>query len=207
MDRKIFRNKVMPLFTLTIILTFVSSLIGFQYINILSNIFVFIILAIASIVVLIIMLVWQRENLPLLLLFNLLEGFTVTPLMYLANITNPIIIPEAFGITSIVFLIFSFIGWITKRDLSSLGGILLVLLVIGLIFTFAQFFIKSLVFNLAVDIGVVLLFVAIIVYDMNKILRSYSNRDYIPATISLYLDFINIFVRIVSILIRLKRRR
>jgi FtsH-binding integral membrane protein len=126
--------------------------------------------------------------------------------MYIANIADPMIIPEAFGITSLVFLLFSFYGWVTKRDFSSLGGILFVLLIVALILTIFQFFIKSLVFNLVVDIGVVLLFLVFIVYDMRNILTSYSNKDYIPATISLYLDFFNIFVRIVSILLRLRRR-
>lgn len=89
MDRKIFRTKVIPLFTVSIILTFVSSFIGFQYINIISNIVIFVILAIATMVIFIIILIWQQENLFLLFFFNLLGGLTLTPLIYLANITDP----------------------------------------------------------------------------------------------------------------------
>jgi FtsH-binding integral membrane protein len=207
MDRQVFRKKVMPLFTLSLVVTFISSFLGFQFIDFLSNIIVFIILAIAAIAVMTVIFVWQRESIFLLLVFNLLEGFILTPLVYIANIIDPVIVPEAFGITSIVFFVFSFVGWIIKRDLSSLAKILFALLIVALVLTIAQYFIQSFVFNMAVDIGVVLLFVVFIVYDTRVILTSYSNSDYVAATISLYLDFLNIFVRIVSILIRLRRRK
>ncbi len=206
MDVKIFREKVLPLFTLSIIITFVTSFFGFLFVNILSNIFVFILLAIASIGILILILKKEQENIALLFLFNVLEGFTLTPLLYLANITDAMIVPEAFGITSVVFISFSFYGWVTKKDVISWRGILFTLLIVALALTIAQLFIRNLIFNLAVDALVALLFVAYIVYDTKNILENYPNRRYIPAAIALYLDFINIFVRLVHILIRLKRK-
>ncbi|MFH8086422.1 MAG: Bax inhibitor-1 family protein [Candidatus Aenigmatarchaeota archaeon] len=206
MKKKTFQTKVMPIFTLTVLLTFLSSFIGLQYVEILSNIFIFILMVIASLIVLI-FLKRQRNNILLLLLFNFLEGLILVPLIYMANLTDPKIIPEAFGVTTLTFIIFFSIGWFVKKDLSSLGGILLALLILTLVLTFLQRFITSTFFNLAIDAGIAVLFMVMVVYDINMILNSYSDKDYISAVVSLYLDFFNIFVRIVLILIRLRRKR
>ncbi|HVP16762.1 MAG TPA: hypothetical protein VMT42_05290 [candidate division Zixibacteria bacterium] len=49
-------------------------------------------------------------NLPLLMIFNVLEGFTWTSLLFVANVIDASI-PEAFGLTVLIFAIFSLISW------------------------------------------------------------------------------------------------
>ncbi len=205
MDRRIYQSKVIPIFTLSLIITFAASFVGFLFVNLLANFIVFIVIAAASFVVLIILVTWQRRNLPLLLVFNWLEGFLLTPLMVVANLTDPLIIPEAFGITSAAFIAISLYGWRVKKDVSSWTGILFGLLIVAVVLTILQFFIQSNIFGIIVDAGIALLFMFLIFYDTEKILQKYSNNDVIPAVVALYLDFINLFIRIISLLIRTRR--
>ena len=197
-----FNEKVIPLFTLSLIFTFMTSFFGLLFIEFFINIFVLIGLVIIGIIVLIPLITIWKESIVLLFIFNLIEGFILTPLIYIANVVDPWIIPEALGITSLIFIVFSFYGWITKRDFTSWGSVLFCFLIVAFVFTILQFFIRDSIFNLLVDAGVIILFVFFIIYDMSSILREYRNNEYIPATVSLYLDFLNIFVRVVAILIR-----
>jgi modulator of FtsH protease len=205
MDRKIYQSKVIPIFTLSLIITFIASFIGFLFVDLLADLIVFIAIAAASFVVLIILITWQRRNLPLLFVFNWLEGFLLTPLMVVANLTDPLIIPEAFGITSAAFVAISLYGWRAKKDVSSWTGILFGLLIVAVVLTILQFFIQSNAFGMIVDAGIALLFMFLIFYDTEKILQKYSNKDVVPAVVALYLDFINLFIRIISLLLRTRR--
>lgn len=204
MEEEVFGKKVLPLFTLSIVVTFVSSFIGLLFLPIFSNIIAIIVLAIVGIVCLVVLLF--RPSIPLLLVFNAIEGLVLTSLVYDANIVDPLIIPEAFGITALTFTAFSLISYKSSYNFASWGKALFVLLIAGVIISLLQFFIQSSIVNIAIDFGMVLLFVGFTLYDVKNILENYSDDQYINASVALYLDFINIFVRIVDILMRLRER-
>ena len=203
MQEETFKKKVLPLFTLSIVLTFISSFIGLQMPAIFMNFAVFIGLAIASIAAVVILVI--KPNLPLLVIFNVIEGFLLTGLMYIANSVDVMIIPEAFGITSVIFVAFSIFSYKTKYSFLSWGTGLFILLIVAIVLTIMQIFIQSPIFNTMVDLGVIVLFIGFILYDVQKIMQKYPDNEYINASVALYLDFLNIFVRVVSILIRRKK--
>ncbi|MGC9310175.1 MAG: Bax inhibitor-1/YccA family protein, partial [Candidatus Aenigmatarchaeota archaeon] len=147
-----------------------------------------------------------KRSLPLLYLFTFIMGAIISPILGVAIVVGPELILEAFAITSIVFIALTAYGLTTKRDFSFLGGILFTLLLIVIIISVTSIFIALPINALWLDVFVALLFAGFVLYDMSNIRRRYSNDDYIPAVVSLYIDFINLFVRILSILIRLKQR-
>jgi len=210
MDQKVFKKKVIPIFTLSIIVSAIGAFIGLLFAEVFTNWLVMIGLFIVEIA-LIVLLYTKFKSLPLLLLFNLIAGITLTPILVTAVSVNPILIPEALAITSIVFIALSAYAYFSKKDFTFLGGILFVLLIVGIVASlgiFAASYFTAIDLSLAniiLSAFFTLLFSAWVLYDMSSILRQYSNNDYIPAVVSLYIDFINLFVNILFLLIGFNR--
>ena len=206
MRETVFAHKVLPLYTLSIIVTFVGSLIGILFLlPELSDAIMFTVLAILAVICVIIL--GFRPSLPLLLIFNMLEGLILSSLLFVAGATDASIIPEAFGLTALIFVIFSLISWKSKYNFLSWGKALFILLIVALVVTVVEIFIQSSGINIAVDLGIIVLFIGFVLYDTQNILKRYSDDEYINACVSLYLDFINIFVRLIGILLGRRRER
>jgi modulator of FtsH protease len=87
----------------------------------------------------------------------------------------------------------------TKRDFSYLGGALTMGLFVLIGASLLNLFLGSSVFSLAISSVAVLLFGAYILYDTSRLLHS-NEDDAVGGAISLYLDFINLFLAILRIL-------
>lgn len=87
----------------------------------------------------------------------------------------------------------------SKRDFSYMGGFLsgalLVLIGAGIV----QFFFHNPIFNMVVDVFGVLLFLGYILFDVSRVVTG-GERNYVFAAISIYLDILNLFLRILSLL-------
>ena len=108
--------------------------------------------------------------------------------------------------TSLLFGGLALYGYTTKRDISKAGPILMVALVVGLIFSLINLFIGSSMIDIALDWIMLAVFAGLTIYDMNKIksmeqvVEYETEKLYIYGAMQLYLDFINMFIRILSIL-------
>ena len=96
-------------------------------------------------------------------------------------------------------------GYKTERDISSWHNILFAVLIVGIILSIINIFIGNSMLDIILDWVILLVFFGITVYDMNKI-KSLQYEEginqeklYIYGAMQLYLDFINIFLRILSI--------
>ena len=92
------------------------------------------------------------------------------------------------------------------KDLSAFGsylfGALVVLLVFGIIFIFVP---VSNTIMLVLACLTVLVFALYTIYDFNQIKHNYVGENQAVAmALNLYLDFVNIFLRILEIIWRLK---
>ena len=137
----------------------------------------------------------------LFLFYSFLTGLTVSAIFVLYPISSIIYV---FLITSILFLIFGLIGYFTKIDLSKLGTILFMGLVGIILCSIINIFIKSESFDLVTTIIAVIIFLGYIAFDINKIKRNYINFEdsdklAIYGALELYLDFINLFLRLLSL--------
>lgn len=107
--------------------------------------------------------------------------------------------------TVVMFAGLSIVGRTTKRDLSVLGKFLFVAL-IGLILAMVlNFFMHSSGLDYLLSIVGVLIFSGLIVYDNNALKIMYNNgfinesNLIVFGALSLYLDFINLFIRLLSL--------
>ena len=119
-------------------------------------------------------------------------------------------IASVFFITAGTFAVMAFIGYTTKTDLTSLGKILM-MAIIGLIIASLVnvFLVKSSGFDLIISYVGVLIFVGLTAYDSQKIKQMLqmatdtgeaSQKLALVGALSLYLDFINLFIYLLRIL-------
>jgi len=107
---------------------------------------------------------------------------------------------QALVITTLIFGGLTMYTLQSKRDFSGMGpwlmGGLMTLIGVG----FVGFFIPySNTMELVMAAGGSLLFSGFIIFDTQMILRRYSTDEYIAASVSLYLDVINLFLEILRL--------
>ena len=134
------------------------------------------------------------------ILYSFLTGLTFSSVFVVYQITS---ILYVFLVSALLFGIFAVIGATTKIDLSKLGTILLMLLVGIIICTIINLFIGSQGFNLVLCIIGLVVFMIYVAYDMQKIkqLENIYEGDKLAiiGALELYLDFINIFLRLLQL--------
>ncbi len=132
-------------------------------------------------------------------LYTFLTGLTFASIFYIFDLTSVI---SVFLVTAVLFTIFAIIGMKTNKDLTSLGNILFVTLISIIILSIINIFIGNSVFDLLISILAVIVFVLYTMYDIKKLdLIQNINEDVAPlyGAFELYLDFINIFINLLSI--------
>lgn len=117
----------------------------------------------------------------------------------------------AFLTTALLFGGLALYGYITKKDITKLNTIFTVALIVGLIVSIINLFVGNSMLSIILDWAMLLVFCGLTIYDMNRIkyMQNYVNCDsekiYIYCAMDLYLDFINIFIRLLSIMGRSNR--
>ncbi len=201
-ERMAFLRKVYGLLSLSVFMAAAASWMTLNNETFLqtvaANYIIFIILQFAVIF----FAFWARkkENLGIIALFSftILTGITTAPvlLMYTgATITN------AAFLTGITFAGLSFYTIRSKKDFSFMGGMLttgLIILIVGGLLN--AFLFKSTGFSFLYSAAGVFLFSGFIIYDTFNILNRYPTDEYISATLSLYLDILNLFLMLLHLL-------
>jgi len=176
--------------------------------NMLFNVFgsYYLVLAIAEIVVVIWLSARIRKMKPmtakiLFCLYSFLTGLTFSSIFVVYEISSIIYV---FGITAILFLIFALIGYFTKIDLTKIGVYLFMALLGVIICSIINIFVGSETFDLGITIVCLIVFIIYIAYDMQIIKRNLylipeEDNLAIYGALQLYLDFINIFLRLLQL--------
>lgn len=149
----------------------------------------------------------QQVRALLLSLFSLTTGVTLVPLLHMAIAVGGVqILINALGITGITFFALSYYALKSEKDFSFLGGFLFAG-VIGLVAAgIIGMFFHSPLFVTGYSVVGVLLFSGFVLYDMSNIKRRYGDDQYVDAALALYLDFLNLFVLILQLLINFSGR-
>lgn len=112
-------------------------------------------------------------------------------------------IVSAFMGGAVLFGIMSFYGYFTKRDLDSLGKWLFVGLIAIIIASIINIFVGSSVGQMVISAIAILIFVGLTAYDTQKIREAVSSNSddstEITGALTLYLDFINLFLSLLSL--------
>ena len=141
----------------------------------------------------------------LFFLYSAANGLLLSVIMFMYS-TSAII--YVLLVTMIIFIVMTLYGLKTKEDLSSYGsffrGALIALVIVSII----NIFLKVSVIAWGLSVFAIVLFTALIAYDVNRITRilessNFSEEDYnrfaIIGALNLYLDFINLFLNLLRI--------
>ncbi len=120
-------------------------------------------------------------------------------------------ITSTFFICAATFIVCSIFGMTTKRDLTSLGGFMFMGLIGIIIASAVNFFIRSTGMSMIISYVGVLVFVGLTAYDTQKIKNmaisqpsgldaGVVRKGAILGALSLYLDFINLFLMLLRIM-------
>ena len=139
-------------------------------------------------------------------IYSALSGLTIAPLV---SMYTPESVFQVFLITSAMFAALSFWGFTTKKDLSAWGKFLF-MAVIGLIVAMLiNMFVASSTMSLVISLVAVVVFAGLTAYDTQKLKDMYHsmhndeetlNKVAIMGAVSLYLDFINLFIHLLRLL-------
>lgn len=142
----------------------------------------------------------------LFVLYSVINGATLSVIFLVYTMES---IASVFFITAGTFGVMAFIGYTTKKDLTSLGKMLFMALIGLIIATLVNvFFIQSSGFSLIVSYVGVLIFVGLTVYDSQKIKQMLlqapdagesAQKLALLGALTLYLDFINLFIYLLRI--------
>jgi len=129
-----------------------------------------------------------------------LNGFTMSVIFMNVNIAK---VSAVFLITSAMFFCSAMVGMTTKRDLSTFGRFLMMMLFGLILLTFTQFIFGLSGLSFGVTMLGIFIFCGLTAYDMQKIKRFHAECFYLNAedvskfviisALDLYLDFINLF--------------
>lgn len=140
-------------------------------------------------------------NFYLLGAFTLLNSFTIG---ILVSLFEMMLVAQAFFLTAVVVVGLTIYTFQTKRDFEWLGGTLYSFLTIAMFAGFIQIFLRSNFIDTVLTVSGACIFSAYIIYDTQQIMKHLSAEEYIIGVINLYMDIINLFVKILKILSMLK---
>lgn len=133
----------------------------------------------------------------------MINGLSLSVIFAVFEISS---IAYAFLATAGLFGVLALYGYKTKKDISNWRSVLYATLIIGVIVSLINLFLGNEMIDIILNWVILFVFFGLTVYDMNKIKQLQDEPDldqnklHIYGAMELYLDFINIFIRILSII-------
>ncbi len=135
-------------------------------------------------------------------LFTGFIGYTIGPFLdaFINTYANgKALIATALGGTGIIFFGLSGYVLVTRKDFNFIGGFLFIGLIVAMVAMLVNFFAHIPALQLAISAALVFIFSGLILYDTSRIINN-GERNYIMATIALYLDIVNLFQNLLVLL-------
>ena len=135
------------------------------------------------------------------ILYSFITGITFSMIFIVYEME---VIIAVFGVTSVLFFLLALYGYHTKKDVTKLGPMLFIALIGSIVVSILNIFVfRSDTFETVLSVIIIIVFLGFIVYDMKKIkdwVREMGEeKGAIFGAFQLYLDFINIFIRLLSL--------
>jgi FtsH-binding integral membrane protein len=141
------------------------------------------------------------------LIYAVVNGITLSTIFLAYNITT---IYTVFLIASIMFIAAGFVGISVKKDLSAFGHFMIMALIGLILVSIINIFLRAAALDTAISFIGVMVFSGLTAYDMQKIkgihynayrINSEDTGKYaIIGALTLYLDFINLFLYLLRLL-------
>lgn len=144
----------------------------------------------------------SSKGLVAVFIFAGLMGGALGPIISLymqAYANGSAIVAQALGGTAFIFLSLSGYALTTGKNFNFLSGFLFTGMMVAMVAIIANIFLQIPAFSLAISAAVILIMSGLILFDTSRIING-GERNYIMATVSLYLSIFNIFIHLLSLL-------
>lgn len=133
--------------------------------------------------------------------FAALMGLSFATIFVVYNMGS---IVSAFMAAAVLFIVMSGYGYFTKKNLDSVGQYLFVGLIAVVIASIINIFIGSTAFQMVISAIAVIVFLGLTAYDTQKIreivtVGADTGREEVWGALTLYLDFINLFLSLLQL--------
>jgi FtsH-binding integral membrane protein len=139
-------------------------------------------------------------NIGFVLLFTVVSGVYISPILYYYGRTQPGLITQAATLTIGAFGILTAYAFISRRDFSAWGSFFMV----GLWVLIGTMLLNLYFRNPAMDLWLagitVLVFSGLLVFDTWRIRNRYGPDEYVAAAVQIYLDLLNLFLGLLRVL-------
>lgn len=137
----------------------------------------------------------------LLLLFTFFMGVMLSRLLgFVLGMSNGTqLVMFAFGGTAVVFGTMATLASTVKRDLSGMAKFMFIGVVILLVASLANIFLKLPALMLTISVVAIVIFSAFMLIDLQRVVNG-GETNYVSATLAIYLDVYNVFANLLAIL-------
>ena len=141
------------------------------------------------------------KGVPVLLAFTFFMGIMLSRMiaMVLGFKNGSDLVMTAFAGTAGVFFVMASLSTVIKRDLSSMGKWLFVGAMVLMVGSIINVFVGSSAGMMAISMLAIGIFSAYMLYDIKQIIDG-GETNYISATLSLYMDIMNVFQSLLALL-------
>lgn len=133
--------------------------------------------------------------------YAMINGMSLSTIFYIYDLNS---IVYVFLATAALFGGLAFYGYKTNADLSNWRTVLYATLLVGIIFSLINLFVGNTMLDIILSWVMLFVFFGLTIYDMNKLKQlqyegAFEDKLHIYMAMELYLDFINIFLRILRL--------
>ena len=139
-------------------------------------------------------------NIGLVFLFTFVEGIFISPFIYLLGQTQPGVVGQAALLTGVTFGALTLYAFVSRKDFSAWGGFFTIGLVVLIATSLLNMFFQNPTASLWIAGATVFVFGGLLIFDTWRLRNVYGPDDYVQAAVAIYLDLLNMFLAIVSLL-------
>ena len=139
-------------------------------------------------------------NIGMTLLFTLIEGVFISPLVFVMEQSQPGVAGQAAVLTLSTFAVLTAYAFISRRDFSAWGSFFVVGLWVLIGTSLLNVFFQNQTASLWIAGATVLVFSGMLVYDTWRLRNRFGPDDYVVAAVQIYLDLLNLFMAILRLL-------
>jgi len=139
-------------------------------------------------------------NIGLTLVFTLIEGVWISPLVYVMEQQQPGVASQAALLTLSTFGVLTAYAFVSRRDFSAWGSFFVVGLWVLIGTSLLNLFFQNQTASLWIAGATVLVFSGMLVYDTWRLRNQYGPEDYVIAAVQIYLDLLKLFTAILRLL-------
>jgi FtsH-binding integral membrane protein len=140
------------------------------------------------------------QNIGLVFLFTFAMGAWISPFVFAMEQSQPGVVMQAGVLTLSSFTVLTLYAWFSRRDFSAWGGFFFVGLFVLIATSLLNMFFQNQGVQLWIAGATVLVFSGLLVFDTWRLRNVYGPDDYVMAAVSIYLDLLNMFMAILSLL-------